>query len=416
MDAVPKSGRVVIAGAVVAVLAIAAGPLARAAPAATATDGRVVSVAAGETLSAIAARFQTTVAQLAAANQIRNPNLVVAGEDLRLPGVGRSGTATPGPSVTVTIAPGETLSVIASRFHTTVAQLATTNGLRNPNFVTTGQVLRVHGTGATVMPAPRSDVTVRIAVGETLSALAARFHTTVAQLAAANHMTNPNAVIAGQSLQISGAGVVGTARRASSVTVTVAPGDTLAAIAARAHVGVAQLAAANGLRNPNFISAGQVLHLSAAGWSGAVGSLPAAVLAHPGRLVLRYRFLHAARAFGVSPRLLEALCWWESGWQQSAVSSTGAIGVCQMEPQTAAYVNTSLVHGRALNVHSAADNITMAAALLHRLFFDANGNATLAIGGYYQGLPSIKRRGMLPETRAYVRGIQASVSVFPQGG
>jgi len=357
MGAVPKSGRVAITGVVVAVLAIATGSVATAAPAPTTTGGMTVRVVPGETLSAIAARFHTTVAQLAAANRIRDPNLVVAGRALRLPGTGPAGTAS----------------------------------------------------------SPRS-VTVRIAPGETLSAIAARFHTTVAQLAAANAMTNPNMVIAGQSLHITGAGVIRPASPTSSATVTVAPGESLGAIAARAHMGVAQLAAANGLRNPNVIYAGQVLRLSAAGWSAAVGSLPAAVLAHPGRLVLRYRFLHAARSFGVAPRLLEALCWWESGWQQSAVSSTGAIGVCQMEPQTAAYVNSSLVPGGALNVHSAGDNITMAAALLGHLLFAANGNANLAIGGYYQGLPSVMRKGMLPETRDYVRGVQASAAIFPPGG
>ncbi len=197
---------------------------------------------------------------------------------------------------------------------------------------------------------------------------------------------------------------------------TVAPGETLAAIAARAHTSVAQLAAVNGLRNPNIIYAGQVLQLSPAGWTASAGSLPTALVGHPGRVILRADFLQSARTYGVAPRLLEALCWWESGWQQSAVSSTGAIGICQVEPQTAAYVNTSLVHGRALNVHSAADNIAMAAALLHRLFFEANGNANLAIGGYYQGLPSITHTGMLPETRNYVRGIRATTSIFPSGG
>jgi len=288
--------------------------------------------------------------------------------------------------------------------------------MRDPNFVVAGQVLRVQARGAVNAPAPGSAVTVRIAAGETLSAIAARFHTTVAQLAAVNRVSNPNIVIAGQVLHIAGAGMPGPAGQESSVTMTVAPGETLAAIAARVHTSVAQLAAANGLRNPNFIYAGQVLHLSPAGWTAAVGSLPAALLANPGRLVLRYHFLQAASAYGVSPRLLEALCWWESGWQQSAVSSTGAIGVCQMEPQTAKYVNSSLVQGRPLNVHSAADNISMAAALLHQLFQQANGNANLAIGGYYQGLPSIVHRGMLPETRTYVRGIQAYASIFPQGG
>ncbi len=415
MQACSKSSRWVIAG-VASGLAITAGPVATAAAAPSTTGRPTVTVAAGETLNAVAARFHTSVSQLAAVNGIRNPNVVVAGQRLRLPGTGPSEIETSTLSASVRIAPGETLSAVATRFHTTVAQLAAANGLGNPNFVVAGQVLRLQGAGPTAAPVSSSAVTVRVAAGETLSAIAARFQTTVAQLAAANRMSNPNIVIAGQVLHISGSGVPGSAPQPSSVTVTVAAGETLAAIAARAHTSVAELAAANGLRNPNFIYAGQVLHLSAAGWSAAVGSLPAALLAHPGRLVLRYLFLHAARDYGVSPRLLEALCWWESGWQQSAVSSTGAIGVCQMEPQTATYVNTSLAQGRALNVHSAADNITMAAALLHQLFHEANGNASLAIGGYYQGLPSITHNGMFPETRSYVRGIQAYASIFPQGG
>jgi LysM repeat protein len=354
MAAFPKKSQYVIAGAISA-LAISAGPVATATAAGSTGGGPTVRVAAGETLGAIAARFHTTVSQLAAANSIRNPNDVVA-----------------------------------------------------------GRVLQLSGAGAT--PVAQSPVTVRIAAGETLSAIATRFHTTVAQLAAANGMRNPNLVVAGQVLRLSGAGVAGAAPQQSAVTVTVAPGDTLAMIAARVHTSVAQLATANGLRNPNFIYAGQVLHLSDAGWAAAVGSLPATLLAHPGRLVLRYHFIQAATAYRVPPRLLEALCWWESGWQQGAASRTGAIGVCQMEPQTATYVNSSLVRGRPLNVHSAADNITMAAALLHQLFHEANGNARLAIGGYYQGFPSVARNGMLPETRAYVRGIEAYASIFPPGG
>jgi hypothetical protein len=87
-----------------------------------------------------------------------------------------------------------------------------------------------------------------------------------------------------------------------------------------------------------------------------------------------------------------------------------------MEPQTASYVNSSLVPGRQLNVHSATDNISMAAALLHELFHEANGNAKVAIGSYYQGFPSVAKTGLLPETQAYVQGVQTYASIFPQGG
>jgi len=415
MVAFPKKRRCAIAG-ISAGLAITAGSLAAAAAAPAATGQQVVRIGAGETLSAIAARFHTTVAQLAAANRLSNPNVVVAGQVLQLPSGGAQAVQTPAPNATVRVAAGQTLSAIAARFHTTVAQLAAANGMRNPNFVVAGQVLRVQGGDATSAWTPQSVVSVRVTAGETLGAIATRFHTTVSALAAANRMSDPNFVVAGQVLHLSSDGVTGAAAQESAVTVTVAAGETLAAIAARQHTSVAQLAAANGLRNPNFIYAGQVLHLSAAGWTAAVGSLPAALLANPGRLVLRYHFIQAATTYGVSPRLLEALCWWESGWQQSAVSSTGAVGVCQMEPQTAAYVNASLVNGRQLNIHSAADNIAMAAALLHQLFGQANGNPRLAIGAYYQGFPSIARRGLLPETQTYVRGIQAYASIFPTGG
>jgi soluble lytic murein transglycosylase-like protein len=78
--------------------------------------------------------------------------------------------------------------------------------------------------------------------------------------------------------------------------------------------------------------------------------------------------------------------WCESVWLQRAVSSTGAIGVCQIEPQTARYANIAM------------------AAQLHQLVLQANGNANLAMGAYIQRLSSIARRGMLPETRALEHG------------
>jgi LysM repeat protein len=44
----------------------------------------------GDTLSSIAARYHTSVSQLAQQNGIANPNLILAGQQLRLPGTGHS--------------------------------------------------------------------------------------------------------------------------------------------------------------------------------------------------------------------------------------------------------------------------------------------------------------------------------------
>ena len=270
---------------------------------------------------------------------------------------------------------------------------------------------------AAITPNPRTGA-VRVGVGQTLSSIAARYQTTVAGLVAANRIGNPNLVDVGQLLHLPRTGSMGAAGTPSAGAVRVGVGQTLSSIAARYQTTVAGLVAANRIGNPNLVDVGQLLHLPGTGSAGAagtpssVGSLPGPLLAHPDRLALRSNFVKEAIANGVPVSLLEAVCWWESGWQVAVVSPTGAIGVCQIEPPTAAYVNSVLVPGHQLNVHSPVDNITMAAAYLHQLLLGAAGNQRLAIGGYYQGLASVQRRGMLPETRTYVNGVRVYVSIF----
>src|SRR5690349_14137883 len=47
------------------------------------------------------------------------------------------------------------------------------------------------------------------------------------------------------------------------------------------------------------------------------------------------QMLHtAALRHGVNPGLVMGLAWWESGWNESAISSAGAIGIMQVMPAT----------------------------------------------------------------------------------
>jgi soluble lytic murein transglycosylase-like protein len=141
--------------------------------------------------------------------------------------------------------------------------------------------------------------------------------------------------------------------------------------------------------------------------------LPSALVAHPARLTLRPAFAGAAATYGVPMAVLEALCWWESGWQSAIVSSTGAIGVCQIEPSTARLVNQSL--GRSLDPAVPAQNIALGAAYLASLLRATGGNVGLALAGYYQGLRSVRASGMFSSTRTYVRGIEAYTTIFGTG-
>ena len=273
---------------------------------------------------------------------------------------------------------------------------------------------------------PADATTVRVQKGQTLSAVASRYHVSVAALAAANGLANPDRVLAGTVLQIPAPpGASAPTAAGGGQVVTVGLGQTLTAIAARYGVPVATLASFNGIANPNRLLAGSRLTIPpASGVAGmalasfttpltspSVGNLPTQLAAHPDRLVLAPQFDAAAATYGVPAAVLKAMCWWESGWQTSIVSSTGAIGVCQLEPATVTFVDHYLV-GAPLDAHVAAQNIRLGAAFLAWLLRSTAGNVSLALAGYYQGLLSVHQQGMFPATVTYVKGIEAYAAIF----
>jgi N-acetylmuramoyl-L-alanine amidase len=296
---------------------------------------------------------------------------------------------------TVTLRRGETLSQLAVELHTTVAALVAANHLADPNRVYAGQVLVVPGTSGAPSsnaasgpaPSPAGPTVVVVRRGETLSAIAARFHTTVGALAAANHLSDPNRVLAGSSL------VVPSATARSPVPALSAPAS------------------------PPPASSMQLLAYSvpAPGGGSGAAALPAALRAHPDRLALAPLFAAAAARYGVPRPLLEAMCWWESGWQANVVSKTGAYGICQLEPATAAFVDKYLVSSP-LDAKMPAQNIALGAAYLADLLHATGGDVGLALAGYYQGLTYVRVLGMLPDTTNYVRGIEAYTTIFAGAG
>lgn len=107
-------------------------------PAAYPTDVIIYTVKPGDNLSSSAARYGTTYETLASYNNIENPNLIFLGQEIRIP-VGYQETS----ARYYTIKPGDTLSGIALRFGTTVAELQQLNGITNPNLIYAGTTIRV---------------------------------------------------------------------------------------------------------------------------------------------------------------------------------------------------------------------------------------------------------------------------------
>ena len=95
------------------------------------------TVRSGDTLSSIASKFGTSYQALASLNGISNPNLIYAGQVLRVNGSASAG------SVYYTVRAGDNLSSIASRYGTSYQSIASLNGLTNPNLIYAGQTLKI---------------------------------------------------------------------------------------------------------------------------------------------------------------------------------------------------------------------------------------------------------------------------------
>ncbi len=211
--------------------------------------GRVIyTVQAGDTLIALAARFNSRVDAIISANGLDSSGLIFVGQQLVIPVPSAPPTTVPptptpqisgggtggivgsapvdtapltGPTVngigTYIVQPGDDLAHIARRYNVTVAALAQLNGIVNPGSVVIGQVLVVPGPGnnypggtiaPTILPtvpgqptpqAPRTHV---VQPGENLFRISLKYNVSLDALMRANGITNPNLIFVGQVLQI----------------------------------------------------------------------------------------------------------------------------------------------------------------------------------------------------------------------
>ena len=109
--------------------------------------------------------------------------------------------------LSVLVEVGDSLSKIAKRYDTTTEILATINGICDVNQIYVGQKILLAAAGSEtddgVDPEPIS-VTVLVEVGDSLSKIAKQYDTTVDDLMVTNDITDPNLLLVGQELVVSG--------------------------------------------------------------------------------------------------------------------------------------------------------------------------------------------------------------------
>jgi len=201
---------------------------------------------------------------------------------------------------------------------------------------------------------------------------------------------------------------------------TVRTGDTLSALAAQTGTSVEAMAAMNGLDPNGLLLTGTVLKLPSGAPAPAQAStpepathvVPVAAPEPTPQHVSATDVQNVAASHGVSPSLAAAIAWQESGFNNSMVSPANARGVMQVMPGTWDYVQENLAGDEVLDPNSATDNVHAGVMYLKRLLTDAGGDENAAIAGYYQGLSSVRNRGMFDDTQRYVENVQALRSRF----
>lgn len=359
----------------------------------------------GDTVSGVAAKLGTSVSRIVSANDLRSANHIVVGQRLRIPGAGSGGgggSSSFGGSHLVRS--GETLSGIAARYGTSAQALARANNLKNPNFVVAGTRLRVPGSGGGASGGGASGGSYTVRAGDTLGSIAARVGSSVSALARANGISNPNMIVAGSTLRLSGGSSSSAPAVAAGATHVVRSGETLSGIAGRYGSSVSAIARRNSLSNPNMVVAGMRLRVP-----GGRSSAPSLALQAVSRSSIESSLYNQAVRHGVDVSLVKAVAYLESGWRQDVVSSAGAIGVMQVMPGTARYINSSL-GGHNLNVRNADDNVHLGVMYLRHLL-QTMGSEERALAAYYTGPGNVGRR-LSSTQRWYIRHVMSARGQF----
>ena len=333
----------------------------------------VHQVAPGESLWQIAAANGLSPGALAAANGLSADAAVLAGQVVRIPaGGGASGTGAAGPTPQASAGDGATSGTGGSG-STAATGTATGSGVASPSRTGSGAA-SPNGSAGSVVVQP----------GDTLSAIAVRGGVTVTRLAAANGLPASALLPAGRALTLPGPGTAAAQAAGPSTTLAAAPASASAPSGTAASSSAATAAPAPTATSPSSAGGTRVT-------AAEVGA--------------------AATANGVPASLARAIAWQESGFDNGAVSSVGARGAMQVMPDTLTWINGAL-SSRRLDSSSAADNVQAGTLYLQHLLRETGGDADQAAAAYYQGLSSVRSRGMYDDTRRYVENVRALRSRF----
>lgn len=319
-------------------------------------------------------------------------------------------------------------------------------------------------TATPVAAAPASVRSHKVRRGDTVSSLASRYGVSVRSLVAANNLRSADYIRRGDTIAIPAADVSSGATQVSNRAKkrsrvagragnqhTVAAGETLGHIANQHSITIGALRAANpAVRTTSMIRVGQTLAVpqgsatkgrqnsskktgkkNVGGQQSGRTVIPNtfAGRTYPDKVVkaaqrnsdalanrpaisreaMRTIIKKQARKHGVNPALAQAIAYQESGFNMRRVSPANAIGAMQVIPSSGRWASN--MAGRKLDLLDPHDNAEAGVLVLLANIRMAETKDE-AIAGYYQGLASVRSRGMYADTRRYVANIRTLEKKF----
>ncbi|MPW89365.1 LysM peptidoglycan-binding domain-containing protein [Moraxella catarrhalis] len=268
------------------------------------TNSATHKVSAGESLTAIARKYNISLHALAKENGLSVTDGVLIGQTLKLPSDAKTANTTmantsSSPSVnkpeSYTVRAGDSLTSVAATHGLTVGQLASYNNLANDAHILIGQRLWLVAGKVKRQPvsaqqtsqatqstknnqSTQSTDTHRVQSGESLTAIARRYNISLHALAKENGLSVTDGVLIGQTLKLpsdakaesSTPSRLGNTKNNSTRTpantnigitenYTVRSGDSLTMLSNRFGVAIGDLATANGLASNANLRIGQTL-------------------------------------------------------------------------------------------------------------------------------------------------------------
>jgi membrane-bound lytic murein transglycosylase D len=216
------------------------------------------TVRRGESLSVIARKYGTSISTIARANGIRNYHSIRAGQVLTIPyGDGVALPDNPGIHV---VRRGETLTSVAHKYGIRVNDIAVWNDLRSRDLIYPGQKLIVSLDARAVAETGGGEAFVHVVSrGETVWAIAARYGVSCGEVLATNGLGSRDKIYPGQKLSIPGSGAAG------SAVYTVKAGDTISEIARSHGVSTSSVLTANGIGARDRIYPGEKIKIPGGG-------------------------------------------------------------------------------------------------------------------------------------------------------